>query len=117
MSEDSPSLNQICFVLSPIGREGTETYQRFREALEFVIKPAVNSAGSNLKVTRADDIERPGSFIKDILEYITTKSRCRTLFHLPSTRLLAYPPRVTSHIALLPVPYTLRLESSHGTLG
>jgi hypothetical protein len=37
---------------------------------DFVIKPAIESAGYSLKVIRADDIQRSGSFIKDILEYI-----------------------------------------------
>lgn len=70
MNEDSPTLDQICFVISPIGREGSELHQQFREVLDFVIKPAVESAGYGLEVIRADDIERSGSFIKDILEYI-----------------------------------------------
>lgn len=71
MNEKAPTLNRICFVLSPIGREGTETHQKFREVLDFVIKPAVEPHGYNLQVLRADDIERSGSFIKDILEYIS----------------------------------------------
>ena len=70
MSEETPTIDRICFVLSPIGREGTEVHQKFREVLEFVIVPAVEQAGMGLKVIRADDIDRPGSFIKDILQYI-----------------------------------------------
>lgn len=71
MKEDTTTLDNICFVISPIHREKTENHQKFREVLEFVIKPAVDEVGFGLKVLRADDIERAGSFIKDILEYIS----------------------------------------------
>lgn len=60
----------ICFVLSPIGEVGTEVYARFRDVLDYVIKPAVKGSGYKLTVVRADDIERAGSFIKDILQSV-----------------------------------------------
>src|SRR6266536_3986727 len=71
MTEKSPTLDRICFVISPIGREGTEVHDRFKEVLEFMIRPAVKEAGAGLEVLRADDIQRAGSFIKDILEYVS----------------------------------------------
>lgn len=58
----------VCFVISPIGKSGTKTFQTFRDALDFVIRPALEGSDYELQVIRADDIERPGSFIKDILE-------------------------------------------------
>lgn len=64
------SEDNVCFVISPIGKEGTEIYENFREVLDFIIKPAIESSSLKLKVVRADDINRAGSFIKDILEYI-----------------------------------------------
>lgn len=57
-----------CFVVSPIGEPGTERYAKFKEVLEYVIKAAVKASGYNLRVLRADDIDRAGSFIKDILD-------------------------------------------------
>ena len=60
----------VCFVISPIGRDGTEVQSRFKEVLEFVIKPAVVSSGYEMSVIRADDMNRPGSFIKDILQQL-----------------------------------------------
>lgn len=72
MAENSPTLAHICFVISPIGREGTEIHQTFRDVLDFVIKPSVETLGYGLRVYRADDIERSGSFIKDILEYVSS---------------------------------------------
>lgn len=57
-----------CFVISPIGKPGTERHTKFREVLEYIIKAAVKGSGYSLQVLRADDIDRAGSFIKDILE-------------------------------------------------
>jgi hypothetical protein len=62
--------DKICFVISPIGTEGTEVRQRFREILEHVIRPAFSDAEFSMEVIRADDIKKPSAFIRDILEYI-----------------------------------------------
>lgn len=59
--------SKICFVISPIGAEGSGLNMKFREILDLVIKPAVEASGHSLQVIRADDIQRPGSFVKDIL--------------------------------------------------
>src|SRR4051794_896843 len=60
----------ICFVISPIGKVGTERHAKFKEVLEYVIKAGVKASGYNLQVLRADDIDRAGSFIRDILDNI-----------------------------------------------
>lgn len=65
-SEEEP----ICFVISPIGKEGTDIYDKFKEMLDYILKPAIENSGYKLRVIRADDIERAGSLIKDILEYV-----------------------------------------------
>lgn len=62
--------NNVCFVISPIGHPGTENHATFKQVLEYTIRPAVEASGFNLEVLRADDIDRPGSFIKDILEML-----------------------------------------------
>lgn len=60
----------ICFVISPIGKEDTELHTKFKEVLEYIIKPAFDESGYKYSILRADDINRSGSFIKDILENI-----------------------------------------------
>ena len=60
----------ICFVISPIGKEGTEKFKEFKEVLQYIIKPAFEESNFKFSVIRADDINRSGSFIKDILENI-----------------------------------------------
>ncbi len=57
-----------CFVISPIGKPGTEKHTKFKEVLDYIIKAALKASGYSLQVLRADDIDRAGSFIKDILE-------------------------------------------------
>lgn len=61
---------KVCFVISPIGKEGTDIHEKFKDMLDYVVRPAVSNSGYKLRVLRADDIERAGSFIKDILEYL-----------------------------------------------
>ena len=56
-----------CFLISPIGKEGTEIHTQFKDAYEYVIKPAIKNTGYDLEIVRADEIDRSGSFIKDIL--------------------------------------------------
>jgi hypothetical protein len=62
--------NNICFVISPIGKEGTDDHDKFKEVLDYVIKPAIDDSGHDLEVLRADEINRTGSLIKDILENV-----------------------------------------------
>ncbi len=59
-----------CFVITPIGKEGTEKYQQFKEILDFIFKPAIEKNSIGFNVIRADDINKTGSFLKDILENI-----------------------------------------------
>jgi len=59
---------KYAFVVSPIGKKGTEKYNQFKEVYDYIVKPAIKSCGYELEVIRADDIEKPGSFVKDILE-------------------------------------------------
>ncbi|MCL5807480.1 MAG: hypothetical protein M1418_02805 [Deltaproteobacteria bacterium] len=67
-SPKGESDQDTCFVISPIGKPGTEKHTQFKEILDYIIKAAVKASGYNLQVLRADDIDRAGSFIKDILE-------------------------------------------------
>lgn len=60
--------SNICFVISPIGSDGTDIHRKFKDVLDYVIKPAVEKSGYDLKVIRADDIKQSGSIIKDILQ-------------------------------------------------
>ncbi len=56
---------ETCFLISPIGEIGSEKHEVFAEVLEYVVKPAVENSGFNLKVVRADEIKKPGSISYD----------------------------------------------------
>jgi len=60
-----------CFVITPIGKEGSEQYNSFKEILDFIIKPALEKNSIGFNVIRADDINKTGSFLKGILENIS----------------------------------------------
>lgn len=62
--------NNLCFVISPIGKKRSKEYKLFKEILDHIIKPTVHSSGMDLKVVRADDIQKPGSIIRDIIIYL-----------------------------------------------
>lgn len=57
-----------CFVISPIGAEGSEIRKRSDEVLEYIIKDAVEPLG--YKVIRADTISESGIITSQIIEKI-----------------------------------------------
>src|SRR5262245_37186897 len=68
--DDWNSGSRQCFVVSPIGEHGTERFETFRRVLDRLIRPAIEESSIGLQVIRADEIHRPGSFIRDVLEYL-----------------------------------------------
>lgn len=60
----------LIFVITPIGKKGTETYKKYDAIFKTMIKPAVDSVDPSFRIIRADHIGKPGSFIKDILEHL-----------------------------------------------
>lgn len=59
---------KICFVISPIGGEGTETRERADQVMRHVIEPAAKFF--NYKVIRADVISTPGMITHQVLEHV-----------------------------------------------
>lgn len=57
-----------CFLLAPIGAPRSEVRQRSEDVREFVIKPAVESAGYRL--TRADELAAPGNITTQIIRLV-----------------------------------------------
>lgn len=62
--------NKTIFLITPIGKKGTEPYNKYLAICKDLIEPTVKSVDSEFKVIRADQIAKPGSFVKDILEHI-----------------------------------------------
>lgn len=59
---------KICFVISPIGEEDSETRKRSDQVLKHIIINAVEGLG--YEVIRADKISEPGIITHQILQYI-----------------------------------------------
>jgi len=59
---------KICFVIAPIGREGSEIRRRSEQVLKYIIFPAC--AEHEYSVIRADLIAEPGLITSQIIEHI-----------------------------------------------
>ena len=55
-----------CFLLCPIGRDGSPERRRADNLLEYVVKPAVQG----YHVVRADDIDNTGRVTSQIIEHV-----------------------------------------------
>jgi hypothetical protein len=70
-NRDAPSFddfNKICFYITPIGDEESEFRKHSDLFLESIIVPAIQQF--DLSVIRADQIDKPGTITKQIIEYI-----------------------------------------------
>lgn len=59
---------QICFVISPIGDEGSVERKRSDQLLKHIIKYVLEPAPFNFDVTRADDIQKPGLISQQVID-------------------------------------------------
>ena len=59
---------KICFIISPIGEEGSETRERSDQVLKHIITGPVEQLGYD--VIRADKISEPGIITTQIIEHI-----------------------------------------------
>lgn len=62
------SFDNICFYITPIGDENSEQRKHSDLFLEAIVEPALKTLG--LVVKRADQIDKPGTITKQIIEYI-----------------------------------------------
>lgn len=61
-------MDKICFVIAPIGEDGSETRKRSDQILKHVIKPAAASCGYD--AIRADEISEPGLITSQVIQHI-----------------------------------------------
>lgn len=62
------SFDNICFYITPIGEENSDQRKHSDLFLESIVEPAIKTLG--LSVKRADQIDKPGTITKQIIEYI-----------------------------------------------
>jgi len=70
MSTDKQPQAKTCFVISPIGEEGSETRRRSDQVLKHIIKPATESCG--YLAVRADEIDKPGLITSQVIQHVVT---------------------------------------------
>lgn len=61
-------VKKICFVISPIGHEGSDIRRRADQVLRHIISPAVNVA--DFETIRADQISEPGMITSQVIQHI-----------------------------------------------
>lgn len=68
MSNDSPAIDKLCFFISPIGEDGSETRKRSDQVLKHIIKPAAAACG--YRAERADEIDKPGLITSQVIQRV-----------------------------------------------
>lgn len=63
-----PDTKKTCFVISPIGSEGSDIRRRADQILKHVIKPATQGCGFD--AIRADEISEPGMITSQVIQHI-----------------------------------------------
>lgn len=63
-----PKEKKTCFVISPIGADGTDIRKRADQVLRHVISPAVSACGFD--PIRADQISEPGIITSQVIQHI-----------------------------------------------
>jgi hypothetical protein len=61
--------NKICFVISPIGKEGTDIRLRSDQVMKHIIVPVAEECGYD-EVIRADKISAPGMITTQVINHI-----------------------------------------------
>lgn len=64
----TPAFDQECFLISPIGDEGSAIRHRADGVRDFIVSPAVAELG--LMPVRADDIAQPGQITLQVIEHV-----------------------------------------------
>lgn len=59
---------KICFVISPIGSEGSEIRRRSDQVLRYIFGPAATKCG--YKPVRADQISEPGIITSQVIQHV-----------------------------------------------
>lgn len=68
MSGSLPELEEECFVISPIGDEGSQERERSDGVLEFIIARAAEELG--LTAVRGDQLAEPGQITLQVIDHI-----------------------------------------------
>lgn len=68
-----PNEPRLCFVIGPIGDDGSDIRRRSDQVLNYIIEPVVRSLGYETPI-RADRIAEPGVITSQIIQHIINDS-------------------------------------------
>jgi hypothetical protein len=68
------SAQRRCFLISPIGEEGSEVRQHADDVFDFIVKPAMDKFG--IAVIRSDRLHEPGSISEQMFREIAEDDLC-----------------------------------------
>jgi hypothetical protein len=63
-----------CFVISPIGEEGSEVRQHADDVFEYIIEPAMKECG--IEAIRSDHLDKPDVISEQMFRYIFEADLC-----------------------------------------
>ena len=66
MADDRP----LCFLICPIGEDGSETRRRSDDVMTYIVRPAAEECG--FRSERADDSSNPGSITSRVISTVLT---------------------------------------------
>lgn len=69
-----PSANYLCFVISPIGPEGSQTRRDYDDLLELIIKPAMEVFPFDVR--RGDHTQEPNQIHQDVVNMVQKAALC-----------------------------------------
>lgn len=104
MTAEQARFETVCFYVTPIGEDGSEHRKHSDLFLSSIVEPALEQF--QLKVVRADAIDKPGTITRQIIEYLI-KSRlviADLSFHNPNV----FYELAIRHAARLPVVQIIR---------
>jgi hypothetical protein len=70
MSDSENAMNKHCFVIAPIGGDGSPERQRSNLVLRHIITPVAVECGYTEPIFRADQISRPGLITNQIIGHL-----------------------------------------------
>lgn len=81
-----------CFVISPIGAEGSEVREHADDVFDFIIRPAMDKC--RIRAVRSDHLREPGKISDHMFSEILSDQLCVAV--LTHSHLCGKPPRARS---------------------
>ena len=70
MVEKNEQKERVCFIIAPIGDDGSPTRDRSNNVMDFIITPALEKCGYKVPPLRADHLPNPGRITRQIIEQL-----------------------------------------------